>query len=347
MSKDQGLAAFVMPHYTADFRKTRPWLEEAVSSIVNQSETGWRLIIVDDASPEPEVGRYLKDLEQSHDGSILVALLGQNRGQGNARNIGIELAAKSNCDFVMFLDADDLAHPNRLSVTRKLFSGNDKVGVVYSTFTVIDEDSKPIDSRSLTPSIREILETHETNPPSGPNVWIRIATETGYVNLTSSTSVRTRLASIVPFPAEKVSEDFYTWMVYSAAGADFLYTSDVPSAYRIPSYVQGSLCRVREGGTHAFNVAKTVIDTRALYRCVEYARERRNLSESEIIEIKVDFFIGRAASMLSDGEIELARDYCVRAQEVNRDLFFRRCADRRAVGLIELLQGGTRLGLFE
>ena len=42
-----------------------------------------------------------------------------------------------------------------------------EAGVVYSTFEVIDELSRPVPRETLSQSIVEILESHEESPPQG------------------------------------------------------------------------------------------------------------------------------------------------------------------------------------
>jgi hypothetical protein len=79
-------------------------------------------------------------------------------------------------------------------------------------------------------------------------VWIAIGTETGYVNHTSSTAVRTDVALAHPFPDERVSEDAHTWLRYSAGGARFAYLDAPWSAYRATTDEAGSSSRTREEG---------------------------------------------------------------------------------------------------
>ena len=65
-------------------------------------------------------------------------------------------------------------------------------------------------------SLLEILESHEENPIEGNDTWIKMGTETGYIHATSSTAVRAKFAYQRPFPNERASEDFHTWMRMSA-----------------------------------------------------------------------------------------------------------------------------------
>src|ERR671932_508798 len=85
---------------------------------------------------------------------------------------------------------------------RKILLENPKVDVVYSTFEVIDENNRLIPIEKISSPILEILESHVQSPPEGNNIWIKMGTETGITNITSSTAVRIKFAYRCPFPNE-------------------------------------------------------------------------------------------------------------------------------------------------
>lgn len=118
---------------------------------------------------------------------------------------------------------------------------------MYSTFKVIDEYGIKAEKDQILPSILEIIQQHSDNPPQGKSVWRKIAIETGYVNWTSVTSVRTELAYMYPFTNERVSEDFYTWLIYSASEWEFEYTGEIIVKYRIPRNTGSRTCDKLDG----------------------------------------------------------------------------------------------------
>jgi glycosyltransferase involved in cell wall biosynthesis len=75
-----------------------------------------------------------------------VRLLRQaNSGVAAARNAGI---AASNGEFIAPLDADDLWHPAKIERQLRVFrDGEDRLGLVYSWFALIDRDSHVIQLR--------------------------------------------------------------------------------------------------------------------------------------------------------------------------------------------------------
>lgn len=95
----------------------------------------------------------------------------------------------------------------------------------------------------MTGSVAEVIEAHRRGPPQGSDVWIAIGTETGDVNHTSCTAVRTEVALAHPFPDERVPEDAHTWLRYAAGGARFAYLDRPWSAYRVTTDEAGSSSR--------------------------------------------------------------------------------------------------------
>lgn len=310
------IAAFIIPFFTEGNNMDYIWLEEALKSIKNQTDENWMIIIVDDNSSDPMCREKLSSLRSIYGSKLKLIFLEQNQGPGNARNEGIRFAYQNRCPFVLFLDSDDFAPPNRLEITRRIFSKNKNAGVVYSTFEVIDEYGIKTEKDQILPSILEIIQQHSDNPPQGKSVWRRIAIETGYVNLTSATSVRTELAYMYPFTNERVSEDFYTWLIYSASGWEFEYTGEVIVKYRIPRNT-GSRTRDKLGGKHIFNMLKSIVDVRGFQYALDLAYENGEIENRDKKELMIEFCKKRAESMKLDNENEIALDYYRRAYDLD------------------------------
>lgn len=102
------LVSVVVPFWNA-----RPFLAEAIESVIAQTFPSWELLLIDDGSSDgsseivrryaersPERIRYLE-----HDRH-------QNRGVAASRNLGI---CHARAPYVAFLDADDVWFPNKLA----------------------------------------------------------------------------------------------------------------------------------------------------------------------------------------------------------------------------------------
>jgi hypothetical protein len=236
---------FVMPFH-GDHPEQLRYLDAAIAGLTAQTDPAWRLVIVDDASG-PCDAAHLDRVAAASAGRITVLHQPVNRGQGHCRNVGTAWAAEHGAPFVLFHDADDLSHPRRLAVTRRILDDDPCTDFVYSTFTVVDGDDRPVPLTRVAPSIVEILETHIAAPVQGRDAWIRIATETGYTTLTSTVAVRTGLAVRQPFPEVRGSEDAATWLRMTADGRGLRYSPDIPTRYRVVVGGPGSADRRRLG----------------------------------------------------------------------------------------------------
>lgn len=298
-------ALFIMPHYSSDDEFSVKNLTESITSIINQSVSDWHLIIIDDLSPDRTSIEYLKQIESTHSSNITVVYNSHNIGPGGCRNIGIKFGYENLYDLVFYIDADDVCHPDRLKTCRDIFLANPNVDVVYSTFSVIDEYSSPVNTDSLCGAIKEILESH-CYPPEGPNAWIDIAIRTGYTNLTSATAVRTNIAYQFPFPLFRVSEDMHTWLRYSAGGGDFKFCPAELTKYRIPQNTKGSASRSREGGENSFYSTKAEVDEEGFKLAYLEAIKLGKVDESSSMNLFAMFHQKLAVTMIKASQYELA-----------------------------------------
>lgn len=296
-------ATFVTPFYS-DQPNSFAHAVQSVKSIVAQSDNCWRLVIVDDCSPLPSRlrRRQLDALQSLAPERIVIIENDINRGQGVCRNIGIDWAHRAGSPIVLFQDADDIAHPRRLEVTRRVFETGEG-DFVYSPFTVIDEDGKQPAPDAITPSIAEILEALDHSPAQGLDCWIPIATQTGYLTLTSTVAVKTELARRHPFPDCRGSEDTHAFLRMSAGGAVFSYQPDIPARYRVRR-TGGSADRARIG-RQAFYSTKIRIDCDGFEKACKLASARGVLTASEIVGLRRQFRSRLSETIEREGLTEL------------------------------------------
>lgn len=320
-----GTAAFVMPHYSADLIATRELCRRAVDGVLRQADEGWMLVIIDDASPGLGVREFLETL-RLRDPRIHVLFQERNRGQGVCRNIGIRHAAGNGCPFVLFVDADDVCHPRWLGAVRREMS-DERVGVVYTTLVPVDEHDREVPASRVTPSIRQIMESHMADPPQGYDAWVRIVTEFGYVNLTSATAVRTVLAERFPFPEERISEDSHTWLRYSAGGGCFKFVPDTAVRYRVSVGDTGSSSRTQAGGKTRFYEELVRVDGDGFEQAVRLAAQDGRFESDQLNEIRVRYCLRLAETMRREGQIGLMRRLLQQAFAVSPEI-----ADREIKG---------------
>ena len=131
--ENQPLVSVIMPCYNM-----ASYISDSIKSVVSQTYPYWELLIVDDASTDKTVS-IIESYSQT-DSRIKFAIKTQNSGIADTRNQCIQMAQGQ---FLAFLDADDIWHPEKLEKQLKFMIEN-KVGFTYSTYDWIDEDGNTL-----------------------------------------------------------------------------------------------------------------------------------------------------------------------------------------------------------
>jgi glycosyltransferase involved in cell wall biosynthesis len=321
-------SAFIIPYYANEYKqrgRKKLLIADTIEGLFLQTDEDWSAIIVVDMHPGIEITEYLNTLKQKYYPKIDIILLEQNVGQGVCRNLGVLKALERGQSIILFNDSDDISHPRRLEVVKKIFLENPQVDVVYSTFEVIDENNILTPAEKISTPILEILESHVQPPLEGNNIWIKMGTETGITNITSSTAVRIQFAYRCPFPNERASEDFHCWIRMSALGANFKYTPLIPTKYRIPNFMKYQASRTRIGLSN-FNQIKARVDSDGFSKAIEIALARNMIKPEEIPMIKAKFYKRLANSMSREMEKELATNLLRMAAQLEYEslIYFKR-----------------------
>jgi glycosyltransferase involved in cell wall biosynthesis len=109
------------------------FLPAAIESALGQTHTRVRTIVVDDGSSDGS-----RELLRGYEDRATI-LLKENGGQASALNAGMEL---SEGDIVIFLDADDVLHPEAAARIAATFAANEEVVKVQFRNEVIDIEGR-------------------------------------------------------------------------------------------------------------------------------------------------------------------------------------------------------------
>jgi glycosyltransferase involved in cell wall biosynthesis len=114
----------------------RPYLEEAVKSILNQTLSDFEFVIVNDGSTDGT-----KDvLDRFADRDERIRCVHQeNRGLIASLNRGLDMARGK---YIARMDADDIAHPNRLQAQVRFLDANPDIGVLGTQVEWINDSGK-------------------------------------------------------------------------------------------------------------------------------------------------------------------------------------------------------------
>ena len=117
----------------------RPYLDEAVESILGQTFSDFEFVILDDASTDGS-GERLREWA-TRDSRIRLIGNEENLGPVGSSNM---VAKAASAPFVARMDADDISFPDRLSEEVALLRDHRDVGVVGSHCNIIDRSGRTI-----------------------------------------------------------------------------------------------------------------------------------------------------------------------------------------------------------
>lgn len=115
-------------------RNNMPYVKETVSSIICQTLREWEFIIVDNASDDG-TREYLAGMEGA-DGRIKLIRNDASTDQATGLNIGLK---QCRCAWVMRIDADDVALPDRLERQLAFIKDNPDISVTATLIYYINE----------------------------------------------------------------------------------------------------------------------------------------------------------------------------------------------------------------
>jgi len=109
------------------------FLTRTVESVLAQTYTDYEVIIADDGSTDET-----RELVTQWEGKVRY-LYQLNQGVASARNLAVSEAGG---EFLAYLDADDMYHPNRLEAQVAFLDAHSECGLVHSDFDILDENDR-------------------------------------------------------------------------------------------------------------------------------------------------------------------------------------------------------------
>jgi len=198
----------------------KAFLEEAVTSVLNQTYQNIEIIIVDDGSTD-ESPRLIKDLAEAH--SNITPLFKTNGGQLSAFNAGVELARG---EILFFLDADDLYQRDYIEKAVAIYGDYPGCGFLFCAYEKFGEENQ------------EFIEPFKDRLTDlGYTGLITYARQAWIGAPTSALSIRRSLAEqFFPIPLEQDwrirADDCVVWLASLFNGRKF-YLNEPSILYRI------------------------------------------------------------------------------------------------------------------
>lgn len=210
----------VIPAYNAD-----RFLERTLGSIAEQTYRAWTAIVVDDGSTD-RTRDIVAEFSQRDDRFRLIALEKNHGAPAGPRNRGV---AAADGEWIAFLDADDIWHPQKLELQ-------------LASARRYDADFSCTAMRDF--SAEDELATPSYTDPA-PIRWLTAASHRLKGRIpASSVLVKRALALQFPFeekPEYKAVEDYHCWLRILDTGRKCLRL-DLPllNYRRVPGQISGS-----------------------------------------------------------------------------------------------------------
>lgn len=212
----------VIPHHS-----NPEMLGRALDSILSQTRPVEQIVVVDDATPDPDLRSRAREIALSKPGVEFVGL-DENGGPGSARNFGWDRATG---DWIAFCDADDTWHPDKIEHQSQLLYG--KVILVGAEMVTFDREEGWPELRGKSKRSRITLDRMALGNPFS----------------TSSVVIRRE----IPFrftPGERYCEDYELWTRAVAGGEAWLLREPLCARYKAAfgeGGLSGSMVRMAEG----------------------------------------------------------------------------------------------------
>lgn len=234
------------------------FLDDALTSVRNQTLNDWECFIVDDGSEDDTPAIALAWARRD---PRFIHVRQENAGISAARNTGL---GKARGQYIQFLDADDMILPNKFDIQAQLLGTLPENALVYSSYERL-YDSSHAGPRS-----------HELKPmvAGGPLLdSLILAWEKDWsVPPHCFMFRRSHFATEIAFDVDLVShEDFDVYVKLAAAGVEFVHHDDVLAAYRIHGQNMSSdRTRMTSGYLRALEHAARRMSSRHDYLLVVY-----------------------------------------------------------------------------
>jgi glycosyltransferase involved in cell wall biosynthesis len=112
------------------------FLRESIESVLTQTFSDFQLVIVDDGSSD-EAWQILQSFDP--DPRLKAIRFESNQGVSVAKNVAV---AKSDSEYLAFLDADDLATPHRFEIQVSFLHQNRRIDIVHCRASILAAGKK-------------------------------------------------------------------------------------------------------------------------------------------------------------------------------------------------------------
>lgn len=203
------------------------FLEEAVRSVLAQTVSDCEVIIIDNGSEERFQGR-IQDLRRLGS-QISIYRFPSNRGVSAARNFGME---KATGDYILFLDDDDLLHPQMVEANLLFFENTPEADVVSCLSSAFIDHISP-DSYLQVDWMERFTDLLKVTYPLNHPSYIRrkrisFSDLLHFTLIINACLVKKKCIKYIRFPEDLTAgEDTYFWLELASRGYNIVLNGKV------------------------------------------------------------------------------------------------------------------------
>ena len=203
-----------MPAYNVE-----KYIEESISSILNQTYSNWELILIDDGSIDNTV-EIINKYKNGKNIFLLQHPGGVNLGVSKSRELGIKFAKG---EYIAFLDSDDVFYPEKLSNQLKIFLKSKDIILIHSKVEILNNFEITFNNEFILDRQDKVYRIHEEDN------WLidnRICNSTVIVKSKVLKEIQFGLTQLFQY------EDWLLWSLIAEKGK-FYYQNEPQVKYRI------------------------------------------------------------------------------------------------------------------
>ena len=260
----------------------------AIDSVLAQNYADFEIVIVDDGSTDGSA-----DVVRSIIDPRIKLISTENKGVSAARNTGINY---STSDYIAFLDADDMWHPDYLLELRRLIEDFPQAGIYGFSNLVVCDSFESVDMHGFPEGFRGVIE----------NVW-----EKGVPYWTSASAVSRLALDKVGLFDERMAygEDMDMWwrillefdgvyfasplVVYRQDAENRAMNKAIPFEKHIPFFIEKY-----DSAREADKRFRFFADREFLYRLFQYTGNKKYKEDLNRVISKIDFSIQKKSMRL-------------------------------------------------
>ena len=288
----------IIPVYNVE-----PYILRCIDSVLNQTFTDFKLVLVDDGSPD-NCGKICD--EYANNDSRIFVIHKQNSGQADARNVGLDWAY-NNLDFewIAFIDSDDWVHHRYLELLYKAVTSTGMLvsscGYIITKTIINDEIIKGYPQIIIdSPEELTIQDCHDKFNPDIP--WGRLYNKKLFCNVRYPSGRYYEDGFIIHkvlFHLPKIAvvdEKLYYWYFNTEST-----NRSKPTPKKTNDYIDAMLTEINYYKNNGFHRAYTYEVSLFLYRLTEHLKKHKNDKNLKKVNKR---FIAEARKLIqSDKEV--------------------------------------------